>query len=40
MAEDLKEAIETFVLVGRQAGWSKATVTQYRWHLTLSLIHI
>ena len=34
MAEDFRETIETFVLVGRQAGWSKATVTQYRWHLT------
>lgn len=33
MAEDFRETIETFVLVGRQAGWAKTTVTQYRWHL-------
>ena len=34
MAEDVREAIEMFLLVGRQAGWSKGTVTAYRWHLT------
>lgn len=33
MAEDFKDAIETFVLVGRQAGWTKGTVKSYRFHI-------
>jgi site-specific recombinase XerD len=29
----IQQAIDDFLLTGKQAGWSKATVKTYRWHL-------